>query len=487
MAGFSLLLQCVLAGVLTLLAVLSIQLFVLAYIRLTREAPRVRRPQLPDEALPHVLVQLPVRDEGDLVVRVAAAAARLDWPKDKLEIQVLDDGAAERHADVIEAVRRVTPEGVNLKVMRRGERTGFKAGNLAFGLVHSQAPYVAIFDADFVPGPDFLKKTVPALVADSGLSFVQTRWGHANRDTNWLTRAQGVLLDAHFAIEQEARFRAGIPFSFNGTGGVWRREAIDNAGGWTGDTLTEDLDLSVRCALKGWRAAMLPEIEVPGELPETAPAWRAQQARWTKGHAQVARKLLPTIWAADNISTLFKISMTLQVCQFSFYLLAGVTAAINLTLIYLGIQYIQSVANFGLFVTGLGLSASLSYLWLGQKMLGRENAPRLFPSIILAMIFPTGLVLANARATYEAFSGADMNFVRTAKAGTVQLGGWRGGPEIFVGLMLPFFVLAESAWSAPFFIFAVAGLLSIGGMGLSARMAPPRLTAQRPEVLPPAE
>jgi cellulose synthase/poly-beta-1,6-N-acetylglucosamine synthase-like glycosyltransferase len=376
---------------------------------------------------------------------------------------------------------------VNLKVMRRGERTGFKAGNLAFGLVHSQAPYVAIFDADFVPGPDFLKKTVPALVADSGLSFVQTRWGHANRDTNWLTRAQGVLLDAHFAIEQEARFRAGIPFSFNGTGGVWRREAIDNAGGWTGDTLTEDLDLSVRCALKGWRAAMLPEIEVPGELPETAPAWRAQQARWTKGHAQVARKLLPTIWAADNISTLFKISMTLQVCQFSFYLLAGVTAAINLTLIYLGIQYIQSVANFGLFVTGLGLSASLSYLWLGQKMLGRENAPRLFPSIILAMIFPTGLVLANARATYEAFSGADMNFVRTAKAGTVQLGGWRGGPEIFVGLMLPFFVLAESAWSAPFFIFAVAGLLSIGGMGLSARMAPPRLTAQRPEVLPPAE
>src|SRR6185503_5689176 len=124
------------------------------------------------------------------------------------------------------------------------------------------APYVAIFDADFVPAPDFLRKTVPALVGDQGLAFVQARWGHANRETNWLTRAQGVLLDAHFAIEQEARFRAGIPFSFNGTAGVWRREAIENAGGWTGDTLTEDLDLSVRCALKGWSAAMLPEIEV---------------------------------------------------------------------------------------------------------------------------------------------------------------------------------------------------------------------------------
>ncbi|MBI3759659.1 MAG: glycosyltransferase, partial [Deltaproteobacteria bacterium] len=466
MAGFSLLLQCVLAVVLAALALLSIQLFVLGYVRLFREAPRVRRPQLPDEALPDVLVQLPVRDEGDLAIRVAAAAARLDWPRDKLEIQVLDDGSADRHDALIAAVKAVTPDGVKVSVMRRGKREGFKAGNLAFGLLHSQAPYIAIFDADFVPEPDFLRKTVPALVADSQLAFVQTRWGHANRDTNWLTRAQGLLLDAHFAVEQEARFRAGIPFSFNGTAGVWRREAIENAGGWTGDTLTEDLDLSVRCALKGWRAAMLPEIEVPGELPETAAAWRAQQARWTKGHAQVARKLLPKIWAS-NVSPLFKISLTLQVCQFSFYLLAGITAAINLTLIYLGIQYIQAVANFGLFVTGLGLSASISYLWLGQKMLDREDAPRLFPSIILAMVFPTGLVLANARATYEAFSGAEMNFARTPKSGTVQIGGWRGGPELLVGFMLPFFVLAEQAWSAPFFIFAVAGLLSIGGMGFS--------------------
>jgi cellulose synthase/poly-beta-1,6-N-acetylglucosamine synthase-like glycosyltransferase len=445
----------------------------------------VRRPQLPDEALPDVLVQLPVCDEGALAVRVAAAAARLDWPRDKLEIQVLDDGPAERHAALLEAVRQVVPDGVKVSVLRRGERRGFKAGNLAFGLLHSQAPYVAIFDADFVPQPDFLRKTVPALVADSRLAFVQTRWGHANRNVNWLTRAQGLLLDAHFAVEQEARFRAGIPFSFNGTAGVWRREAIENAGGWTGDTLTEDLDLSVRCALKGWRAAMLPEIEVPGELPETAAAWRAQQARWTKGHAQVARKLLPTIWAS-NLPLLLKVSMTLQVCQFSFYLLAGITAAINLTLIYLGVQYIQAVANFGLFVTGLGLSASVTYLWLGQKMLGREGESYLAPSIILAMIFPTGLVLANARATYEAFSGAKMNFARTPKTGTVQIGGWRGGPELLVGFVLPFFVLAEQAWSAPFFIFAVAGLLSIGGMGFSgSSVSTPRIAARSD--VPPAE
>ncbi len=487
MAGFSLLLQCVLTVILTLLAFLSVQLFVLGYIRLFRESPRLRRPLLPDEALPDVLVQLPVRDEGEFAIRVAAAASRLDWPLDRLEIQVLDDGSADRHDALVAAVRARVAPGVKVSILRRGTSEGFKAGNLAFGLLHSQAPYIAMFDADFVPEPDFLRRTVPALVADTKLAFVQTRWGHANRDANWLTRAQGLLLDAHFAIEQEARFKVGIPFSFNGTGGVWRREAIEDAGGWTGDTLTEDLDLSVRCALKNWRAAMIPEIEVPGELPETAAAWRSQQARWTKGHAQVARKLLPKIWASEQ-TLLIKAVLTLQVCQFSFYTLAGLTAAINLILIYMGAEYIQAVANFGLFVTALGLSASAGYLWLGQKMLGRENAPCLKRSIILAIVFPTGLVLSNARATYEAFSGARMVFTRTPKAGMAQVGGWRGGPELFVGFILPFFVLAEQAWSAPFFIFAVAGLLSIGGMGFSGKVAgAPRITASRPEILPPAE
>jgi hypothetical protein len=190
------------------------------------------------------------------------------------------------------------------------------------------------------------------------------------------------------------------------------------------------------------------------------------------------------VWASD-LRWQIKALLTMQVCQFSFYLLAGLTVAINLILIYMGAEYLQAVANLGLFVTGLGLAASMTYLWLGQRMLGREQASHLWRTIMLAMIFPTGLVLANARATYEAFTGADMNFVRTAKAGTVQIGGWRGGPEIFVGLMLPFFVLAESAWSAPFFIFAVAGLLSIGIMGFSGS---PRLDARAARAeLPPAE
>jgi cellulose synthase/poly-beta-1,6-N-acetylglucosamine synthase-like glycosyltransferase len=466
MTGLSFLLQCALAGVLVLIAALSLQLVVLGYFRLFRAAPRVRIPQLPDEALPRVLVQLPVCDEGPLAVRVAAAASRMDWPLDKLEIQVLDDGRKGDPLEVVRNVMAVVPDGVNLKVMRRNDRTGFKAGNLAFGLQHSDAPYVAIFDADFVPPSDFLRRTVPALVGDQGLAYAQARWGHANRTKNWLTRAQGMLLDAHFAVEQEARFRAGLPMSFNGTAGVWSRKAIDEGGGWTGDTLTEDLDLSMRCAMKGWRTVMLSDIEVPGELPETAAAWRAQQARWTKGHAQTARKLLPAIWASD-MPLWKKWAMSLQMCQFAFYTLAFTSAVISLTLMYMGVVYLLSVSVLGLAVSGLGLLASTAYLWLGQAMLGREKLPCVMRSIALAVVFPSGLILANTRATYEAFFSTHMHFHRTLRPGERYAGGWRGGPELIAGLLLPIFAFAEQAWSAPFFFFAVTGLVSIGAMGFS--------------------
>ena len=478
MSDLSLILQCGLAIVLVLLALLSAQLVMLGYFRLFRPAPRLRRPDLPDEALPNVLVQLPVRNEGALALRVAAAASRLNWPRGKLQIQLLDDGNEEHHEALKRAVMELVPEGVTLSVLRRGERTGFKAGNLAFGLSHSDAPFVAVFDADFEPAPDFLHKTVPALIADEGLCFVQARWGHANRDKNWLTRAQGLLLDAHFAVEQDARFRAGLPISFNGTAGVWRREAIENAGGWTGDTLTEDLDLSIRCALKGWRGAFAADVVAPGELPETAAAWRAQQGRWTKGHAQCARKLLPLVWSSATPLWL-KVVLTVQMCQFAFYTLAFSSAVISLTLMYMGAVYLQGVAMLGLTVTAFGLSSSLGYLWLGQKILGRDRMIGLHRSLLLAMVFPSGLVLANTRATWEAFFSTEMNFSRTLRAGERYVGGWRGGPELVVGLVLPVFAFAESAWSAPFFAFAVAGLISIGGMGFSGAMPQDARTTRR--------
>jgi cellulose synthase/poly-beta-1,6-N-acetylglucosamine synthase-like glycosyltransferase len=474
MSGLSLILQGVLAGILVLLAVLSAQLITLALIRIFQVPPRLLKAVMPESALPHVLVQLPVCDEGPLAVRVAAAAARMDWPRDRLHIQLLDDGAAHNHETLARAVMSVVPEGVDFQILRRGDRAGFKAGNLAYGLTHSDAPYVAIFDADFIPPTDFLRRTVPALVGDSGLCFVQARWGHANRTRNWLTRAQGVLLDGHFAVEQEARWRAGLPISFNGTAGVWRREAIDHGGGWTGDTLTEDLDLAMRCALKGWRAAVVSDLEVPGELPETAAAWRAQQARWTKGHAQCAKKLLPMIWAS-NFPLWLKAVVSFQICQFGFYTLACISAAISLTLMYLGVRYVPSVAMLGLAVTFLGISASIGYLYLGQAMLQRDRKFAITRSIVLALVFPSGLILSNTRATFDAFFGTQMVFTRTLRPHEIYRGGWRGGPELLIGFLLPMFAFWEQAWSAPFFLFAVAGLVSIGAMGFSgASAAAPR-------------
>src|ERR1700689_1661362 len=433
MLGYTL--SSALALILIAVSMLSVQLATLAWVRVTRPAPKLPIADLSDSELPHVLGQLPVCNEGYLALRVAAAACALDWPRDRLTIQLLDDGTEENHTALAAGLAGLAPEGVNLQLLRRGDRKGFKAGNLAFGLSHFDAPYVAIFDADFVPSPDFLRRTVPALLADDGLAFVQARWGHNNRNLNWLTRVQGLLLDSHFAVEQEARFRAGLPMSFNGTAGVWNRVAIEQAGGRTGDTLTEDLDLSMRCVLKGWRAAMLPGIEVPGELPPTAAAWRAQQARWTKGHAQCARKLLPMVW---NSSLPFwkKMAMTLQMCQFAFYPLAFTSAAISLFMMSVGLPPYLAVAILGLIVTFLGLSCSVGYLWLGQRMLGREQESKLYRALLLAVVFPSGLILANTRATLEAFFSTRMDFNRTFRAGETVTGGWRGAPELFAGVFV---------------------------------------------------
>jgi cellulose synthase/poly-beta-1,6-N-acetylglucosamine synthase-like glycosyltransferase len=470
MHGLSQFLQFALCIVLICVCTLSVQLAALAWVRVFRKSPNLKRADLDEAELPHVLVQLPVCNEGPLAVRVAASAAQMDWPLDRLTIQLLDDGDSDGHDELAARVRAVVPDEVNFHVLRRGDRKGFKAGNLAFGLCHSDAPFVAVLDADFVPPADFLRRTVPVLLADDGLAFVQSRWGHANRDANWLTRVQGLLLDSHFAVEQEARYRAGLPLSFNGSAGVWNRTAIEQGGGWTGDTLTEDLDLSMRCTMQGWRGAMVSDLIVPGELPQTAAAWRAQQARWTKGHAQVARKLMPQIWASA-MPVWKKAAMSLQMCQFAFYMLAFASAAISLTLMSMGVVYYPGVQWMGLLVTALGIFSSIGYLYLGQRMLGRHHQAKLTRSLLLSVVFPSGLILANTRATFEAFFSTRMDFNRTTRVGEIPKGGWRGVPELVVGVVLPVFAFAESNWSALFFFFAVSGLVSIGAMGAIAPRA----------------
>ena len=244
--------------------------------------------------LPKVTVQLPMYNEPAVARRVIEAAAALEYPRDRLEIQVLDDSTDQTVEIVRDTVARLRAKGIDVVCLHRDDRTGFKAGALAEGMRAAQGEFLCVFDADFVPVAGTLKKLIHHF-ADPRVGMVQARWVHLNRSHSLLTKAQAVLLDGHFVIEHAARNRSGRFMSFNGTAGMWRKTCIQDAGGWQHDTLTEDLDLSYRAQMKGWRFVYLPEVTAPAELPPEMGAFKVQQRRWTKGGAQTLRKLLPAI------------------------------------------------------------------------------------------------------------------------------------------------------------------------------------------------
>ena len=262
------------------------------------ERLRVRGAPLLEREPPPVLVQLPVFNERYVVERLIRAVAALDYPKSRLTVQVLDDSTDDTGAIVERVAAECAAAGLDIRRLPRTDRRGFKAGALAAGLAASEAPFIAVFDADFVPPPDFLRATLPYLLGDERTGLVQARWEHLNRFYSVLTDVQAILLDGHFIAEHGARHALGCFFNFNGTAGLWRRSAITDAGGWSGDTLTEDLDLSYRSQLRGWRFVFLPEVAAPAELPVSMTAFKAQQRRWAQGSFQTARKLLPQILAS---------------------------------------------------------------------------------------------------------------------------------------------------------------------------------------------
>jgi cellulose synthase/poly-beta-1,6-N-acetylglucosamine synthase-like glycosyltransferase len=268
-------------------------LLAVVYWRTRRQAPP---PSSPGE-WPVITVQLPLYNEMYVVERLLEAVAALDYPRRRLEVQVLDDSDDETTTLARGAVERLRREGLDVTLLHRDRRTGYKAGALAAGLAAARGDLVAVFDADFVPHADFLRRVVPHF-ADSRVGMVQARWVYLNRDFSLLTRLQAILLDGHFVIEHAARHGGGCFFNFNGTAGVWRRQAIVSAGGWQHDTLTEDLDLSYRAQLLGWKFVYLPEVVVPCELPVDANAFKSQQRRWAKGSMQTGRKLLRRVLAA---------------------------------------------------------------------------------------------------------------------------------------------------------------------------------------------
>lgn len=373
-------------------------------------------PALPEE-LPRVLVQIPVYNEPLVVERALAAAGALDWPRELLTIQLLDDSTDITTDIAVHAVARLKRDGVDVVHVRRADRSGFKAGALAAGLAVSDAPYVAVFDADFVPPSAWLRGAMAAILAEPKAAFVQTRIEWGNGERNWLTRAQRLMQDAHFAVEQDIRARRGVPFQFNGTGGIWRRAAVEEAGGWSHDTLSEDLDLVLRTYLKGWRGVFLMEPHVVGELPSKLDDFSAQQGRWSKGFMQVARKLLGPIWAADWPAEA-KLTTTVALGQQLIFPVLAV-GLVALILSVMGHGHLLGFFRFLLWLWFIVLLAVLfGMTWGAYRRLRRGDLVRYLVTAASIPALIIYLAAANAGAIIGAGLGRKTEFNRTPKTGT---------------------------------------------------------------------
>ena len=385
----------------------------LLYARVRRSVPPVAA-VVDDEAAPRVTVQLPLYNERYVATRLVLATARLDHPRDRLHVQVLDDSTDDTTARLERLIRRLRRLGYRIEHLRRPRRTGFKAGALEYGLQRTDADYVAVFDADFVPAPDFLRRTLPHF-ADPRVGMVQSRWGHLNRERSLLTRLQAVFLDGHFHVEHVARNRTGRFFNFNGTAGVWRRRAIVEAGGWEHDTLTEDLDLSYRAQMRGWHFVYLDDVISPAELPEDMNAFKAQQHRWAKGSAQTALKLLGRVLRAD-LPLAVKVEAFLHLTSNFTYVL--MTGPILLWVPTLAAGVADDDPRMLLLAATMSLTTTcvLAYYLTGQHAAGRRlrSSVAELPALLALGI---GMSVNNARAVVEALAGHDSPFLRTPKSG----------------------------------------------------------------------
>lgn len=402
----------------------------------------------PPREWPMVTVQLPLYNELYVAERLIDAVCRLDYPRDRLEVQVLDDSTDDTRAVVAAVVARARERGLDVHHLHRADRAGYKAGALAAGLSRAAGELVAVFDADFVPGPDFLRRTVPHFTAPGGedLGMVQARWDHLNRGYSLLTRVQALLLDGHFLIEHTARHRAGCFFNFNGTAGVWRRRAIEDAGGWQADTLTEDLDLSYRAQLAGWRFLYLPGVGVPSELPVDVNGFKGQQRRWARGSIQTGRKLLPKILRAKVPARVKLEALVHLTNNLSYPLMVALSLLVFPAMVARrggGLGEILLV-DLPLF---LGATVSVLVFYTASQIArseeeAREEAGEGAPEQRNLRFLPTlmgvgiGLALSNARAVLGGLVARGGEFVRTPKyriedpASDAPAGSTEGGQAI---------------------------------------------------------
>jgi cellulose synthase/poly-beta-1,6-N-acetylglucosamine synthase-like glycosyltransferase len=398
-------------ALLTLLSAVSVHRMLLA---LAARRLRNATPDVPRE-WPSVLVQLPMYNERYVAERLIDAVCELDYPPEKLTIQVLDDSRDETVDIAAARVALWQSRGLQIEHVRRPDRVAFKAGALAYGLTKSDAELVAIFDADFVPAADFVKLLVPHF-NDPGIGMVQARWAHLNRNDSPVTESQAILLDGHFVNEHGGRAALGSFFNFNGTAGMWRRNCIDDAGGWSGQTLTEDLDLSYRAQLKGWKFVYRQDVEVPAELPADVNAFKTQQHRWAKGSTETACALLPTIWRHPTLSLRHRCEATFHLAgniAYPMVLLLAVLMPFAITSRYELLSWKLMVMDGLMFV---GSAASLiTFYSLAEKSVGHGD--RILRRLPMTLALGVGLAVNNSRAVFEALLGKKTEFARTPKWG----------------------------------------------------------------------
>ncbi len=435
-----------------------------------------------EEEWPAVTVQLPVYNEASVVDRAIEALARLDYPRDRLEIQVLDDSDDETTKIAQKKVREWEARGLRITLIHRNSRDGFKAGALAEGLRRAEGEFIAIFDADFLPPRDFLRRTIPYFLQNPRLGMLQTRWGHLNREYSPVTRAQALALDGHFLVEQVARHRAGLFMGFNGSAGIWRKSCIEDAGGWQSDTLTEDLDLSYRAQLKGWECLFLPDIVVPAEIPPQLNAFKSQQRRWAKGSIQCLLKLSGAVLRSTR-PAFHKFEALLHLGSYLIHPLMLLSLFLTLPLILQGVKihfpltYLM-VASFG---------PPAVYFVAARR--GSDRGPREMLFFPLLALMGIGIALSNTIAIFEALLNKRGNFERTPKFRLYRRKGeWESNPyaitvektalgEILVALyaLLALVVawLKGFYWSAPFFLLYAGGFgyVGIGSLWHSLRPA----------------
>src|SRR6266508_2688839 len=416
-----------------------------------------KRPPVPArhfEKLPTVTVQLPIFNEVYVAERLLRSVSELDYPQDLLQIQVLDDSTDETREITASCAEELRQRGFNVQRIHRTERTGFKAGALAVGLAAAEGEFLCILDADFVPQKELLKQTIH-FFTDPKVGMIQTRWGHLNRGYSLLTRMQAIFLDGHLLLEQTARSRSGRFFNFNGTAGLWRRSCIEEAGGWQHDTLTEDLDLSYRAQLQGWKFIFLPDVITPAELPVDMNGFKSQQHRWTKGSIQTCKKLLPEIWRSELPFAIKAEATGHLVSNFAYLLLACLCVLLHPSTGGPQSGWVRTfLIDVPIFLTA---SVSVAVFYVCAQ---RELHPRTWMKQMLLLPFllalGIGLSLNNGRAVLEAIFNHKSDFTRTPKYGIERRSqSWRSCKYRALKSTLPFAELAFGIYFSYFVWFAI--------------------------------